>query len=154
MTTCIKKICLLVLKRIRASLVVHLVKNLPASAGDARDEDLIPGSGRSPGGGNSNPLPYSCPGNPMDRGAWCAAVHGVTKGHTQLSVDAKRREREQMKAEALRMRWWGLGIWSLQTDRAQSRVEMYSSRFGLAKKFVQVSHKMVQNIGMNFLAKR
>ena len=79
MTTCIKKICLLVLKRIRASLVVHLVKNLPASAGDARDEDLIPGSGRSPGGGNSNPLPYSCLENPMDRGVWRATVHSAAE---------------------------------------------------------------------------
>ena len=44
-----------------------MVKNLPANAGD---EGLIPGSGRSPGGGNGNPLPYSCLENPMDRGAW------------------------------------------------------------------------------------
>ena len=47
-----------------------MVKNLTASVGDARDEGLIPGSGRSCGGGNSNPLQYSCLGNPMDRGAW------------------------------------------------------------------------------------
>ena len=38
--------------------------------------------GRSPGGGNGNPLQYSCLGNPMDRGAWCATVHGVTKSRT------------------------------------------------------------------------
>ena len=52
------------------------VKNLPASAGDA---GLISGSGRSAGEGNDNPLQYSCLGNPMDRGAWWATVHGVTK---------------------------------------------------------------------------
>ena len=52
------------------------IKNLPASAG-GRDDDLIPGSGRSPGGGHGNPLQYSCLGNPMDRGAWQAIVHGV-----------------------------------------------------------------------------
>ena len=55
------------------------VKNLPANAGDAEDEGLIPGSGRSPGGGNGNPLQYSDLQNPMDRGACCTAVHGITK---------------------------------------------------------------------------
>ena len=55
------------------------VKNPPASAGDL---DSIPGSGRSPGEGNDNPLQYSCLENPRDRGAWWATVHGVTRvGH-------------------------------------------------------------------------
>ena len=45
---------------------------------------LIPGSGRSPGGGNSNPLQYSCLGNPMDRGAWWVTVHEVSKSRTRL----------------------------------------------------------------------
>ena len=53
-----------------------MVKNWPANAGDAGS---IPGSGRSPGGGNGNPLQYSCLGNPMDRGALQARVHGVAK---------------------------------------------------------------------------
>ena len=56
-----------------------VVKNLPASAGDA---GLILGSGRSPGEGNGNPLQYSCLGNLMDRGAWWATVHEVTKSWT------------------------------------------------------------------------
>ena len=56
-----------------------VVKNLPASAGDAGGLGLIPGSGRSPGVGNGNPLQYSCLGNHMDRGAWQATVHGVAK---------------------------------------------------------------------------
>ena len=51
-----------------------VVKNLPANAGDS---SLIPGKGRCPGGGNGNPLQYSCLENPMDRGAWWATVHGV-----------------------------------------------------------------------------
>ena len=59
---------------------VSVVKNLPAAAGD---EDLTPGSGRSPGEGNGNPLQYSCLGNPMDRGAWWATVHGVVKSRTK-----------------------------------------------------------------------
>ena len=61
------------------------VKNPPASAGDARDSGLIPASGRSAGGGNSNPPQYSCLENSMDRGAWRATVHGVTKSWTRLS---------------------------------------------------------------------
>ena len=57
--------------------------NLSVNAGDARDAGLIPGSGRSPGGGHNNPLQYSCLGNPMDRGAWWATVYGVAKSQTQ-----------------------------------------------------------------------
>ena len=52
------------------------VKNPPVNAGDT---SLIPGSGRSPGEGNSNPLQYYCLGNPMDRGVWQATVHGGAK---------------------------------------------------------------------------
>ena len=63
----------------RASQVALVVKNLPANSGDVRDEDLIPGSGRSPGGGHGNPLQYSCLENPLDRRAWRALVHGVVK---------------------------------------------------------------------------
>ena len=51
-----------------------LVKNLPANAGDRRDVGLIPGLGIFPGGEHGNPLQYSCMENPMDRGAWQAAV--------------------------------------------------------------------------------
>ena len=54
-------------------------KNLPANAGDAGDTGLVSGSGRSPGGGNGNPLQYSCLGNSMDREAWWAPAHEVTK---------------------------------------------------------------------------
>ena len=61
---------------------VGLVKNLPANAGDSRDGDSIPGSGRSSEEGNDNPFQYSCLRNPMDRGAWRATVHGVAKSLT------------------------------------------------------------------------
>ena len=61
-----------------------MVKNPPANARDTGDAGWIPGSGRSPEEGSSNPLQYSCLGNPMDRGAWQATVHGVTKSQTQL----------------------------------------------------------------------
>ena len=56
-----------------------MVKNLPANAGDARDAGLTPESGKSPRGGNGIPLQYSCLNNPMDRGAWKAAVQGGLK---------------------------------------------------------------------------
>ena len=62
-----------------ASQVALVVKNLPANTGDIRDKSSIPGSGRSPGEGNGNPLQYSCLGNLMDRGAWQATVHGDSK---------------------------------------------------------------------------
>ena len=68
-----------------ASHVALVVKNLPANAGDTGDPESIPGSGRSPGGGHSNPLQYSCLENPMDRGVWWATVHRVAKSWTQLS---------------------------------------------------------------------
>ena len=59
-----------------------MVKNLSANAGNPGDVDSIPGSGRSPGGGQGNPLQYSCLENPMDRGARQATVHGVAKSRT------------------------------------------------------------------------
>ena len=59
-----------------------MVKNLPANAGDSC---LIPGLGRFPEEGNGNPLQYSCLGNPMDRGAWQAVVHGIAYIFSYLS---------------------------------------------------------------------
>ena len=59
-----------------------MVKNSPSNAGEIRDEGLIPGSERSPGGGHGNPLQHSCLENPTDRGAWQATVHGVAKSQT------------------------------------------------------------------------
>ena len=55
------------------------------SACNVGDQGSIPGSGRSPGEGNGNPLQYSCLGNLMNRGTWQAIVHGVTKSQTPLS---------------------------------------------------------------------
>ena len=59
-----------------------MAKNSPANTGDG----LIPESGRSPGGGNGNPLQYSCLENPMGRGAWWAKVHRVAKSRTRLKL--------------------------------------------------------------------
>ena len=57
-------------------------KESTCDAGDTGDMDSIPGSGRSPGVGNGNPLQYPCLENSIDRGAWWATVHGVTKNQT------------------------------------------------------------------------
>ena len=66
------------------SQVALVVKRPSASAGDVRDMGSIPGLGRFPGGGHSNPLQYSCLENPVDRGAWQAIVHRVTKSQIPL----------------------------------------------------------------------
>ena len=82
-----------------------MIKNPPVNTEDAGDKGLIPGWGKkSPGGGNGNPLQHFYLENPMDRGAWQAAVHGVAKSWTQLSTKTH---------EVLR------GIWSTKT-RASS----------------------------------
>jgi len=67
-----------------------MVKNSSANAGDARDVGLIPGWGRSPGGGNGNPLQFSCLENPMGRGAWWAIIQGLNLGslHWEHEVSA------------------------------------------------------------------
>ena len=67
-----------------ASQVALVVKNQAASAGDIRNLGSIPGFGRSLGEGNGNPLQPSCLENPMDRGAWWATVHEITKNWTRL----------------------------------------------------------------------
>ena len=63
-------------------MMALVIKNPPANAGDVRDVGSIPGSGRSPGVRNDNPLQYSCLENPRDRGTWQATVHGVVKSWT------------------------------------------------------------------------
>ena len=96
-----------------------IIKNPPANAGDVRDMVSIPGSGRSPAGGNGNPLQYSCLENSMDRRARRATVHRVTKSQTRLSTQ---------KVECLGIadrsavtRWWlgveGKADFSMATQR-------------------------------------
>ena len=68
----------------RSSRLTLAVKNPPANAGDIRDLSSSPESGRSPRGGNGNPLQYSCLEKPLDRGAWQATVHRVAKSQMQL----------------------------------------------------------------------
>ena len=82
------------------SQVALVVTNTPANA---EDDSLIPGLGRSPGGGHGNPLQYSCLENPMNRGAWWAAVHRVAKSQTWLN---------QLSKHCLFKRVPNLGPWS------------------------------------------
>ena len=69
-----------------ASQVALVVKSPPANAGDTRDLGLIPGSGRSPGGGHGKPLQYSCLENPRDREGWRATVYVVTQSQARLNL--------------------------------------------------------------------
>ena len=71
-----------------------VVKNLPANVGDTAS---IPPSGTSPGKGNGSPLQSSCLGNPMDRGAWQAAVHG---GHKRVRHDLTTKPQQQQNGKA------------------------------------------------------
>ena len=79
-------------KEARADWDWHLVENLPATAGGARDVGLIPGLERSPGEGNAYPLQYSCLKDSVDRGAWRATVHEVTKSRTWLNTHTHKLE--------------------------------------------------------------
>ena len=72
-----------------ASQVALVVKNLAANAGDVKDAGLIPGLERYTGGGLGNPLQFSCPENPMDRGAWRATVRGVTESDMTEATDPR-----------------------------------------------------------------
>ena len=80
---------------IRSSPVVLVVENQPAKAGDIRNNRFDSGWRRSPGGGHSNPLQYSCQENPMDRGPWWATVHAVTMSQKWLSTHTPSRTKLQ-----------------------------------------------------------
>ena len=88
-----------------------MANNLPASVGDARDEGLISGLGRSPGIGNGNPLQYPCLENSMDRGGWHATVPGVTKSRTLLSEHNRASILNILKTpdckSVCKGKWWG-----------------------------------------------
>ena len=77
-----------IMYKFRAFQMALVVRNLPANAGDIRDAGLLPGSGRSPGGGHGHPLQYSCLEKPMDRGAWQVTVHGVAQSQIQVKLSS------------------------------------------------------------------
>ena len=76
-------------------LILKKEKESACNAGARGDTRSIPGSGRSPGGGNDNPLQHSCWDNPMDRAAWRATVHGVAYSWTQLSTCVCKKDGEK-----------------------------------------------------------
>ena len=83
-------------------------KESACNAGDTGDSGSIPGSGRAPGGGNGNPFQYSCLENPMDRGAWWAAVHGVAKSQIrlkQLSTHTRSYSEKAMAPHSSTLAW-------------------------------------------------
>ena len=105
-------------KELHFPLVVRT--SLLINAGDTRDPGSIPGSGRSPGGGNGNPLQYSCLKNPMDRGAWRATVHSVTKSQTWQSSWAH----TQHTGPCLSLVSTTLWSLTLTTDQAKLKIIM------------------------------
>ena len=99
-----------------------VIKTLPANAGDARDTDLISGSGRSPVEGNGNPLQYSCLENPMDGGAWWATVGGVVKTQTRLSMHVRMHEAKKKSTSIVR-------IWCQSTEEIGSNMYIMRCMF-------------------------
>ena len=95
-----------------------MVKNPFANAGDTRDVDSIPGSGRSPGGVHGNPLQYSCLKTPMDEGAWRAVVHRVAKGQTQLKHLSMHTLMQVLQKSSVRQREGG--FWVFRTPQITS----------------------------------
>ena len=83
---------------------------VPASAGDTRDTGSIPGSGRSPGVRNGNPLKCSCLKNSMDRRAWQATVHGITKNQTWLSTAQPQSQHMKIVAQELKPQECVIGL--------------------------------------------
>ena len=108
-----------------------VVKNLPTNAGDTRDLSLIPGSGRSPGVGNGNPFQYSCQ-HPIDRGAWQATVHGVSKSQTWLSTHTHRISRVKTLDEQMAERY------NFEVISGQSRTDGGCEKWWQVSKWVNI----------------
>ena len=90
------------------------MKNLLANVEAVGDAGSIPRSGRSPGGGNGNPLQYSCQDDPTDKGAWWATVHEVTKSQTRLNTHTEREVKQHLQMYYRGgMHTYSNGLWKL-----------------------------------------
>ena len=105
------------------------------SACKARDPGLIPGSGRSSGGGHGNPIEYSCLENPMDRGAQWATVHGVSKGQTWLSnwyIHTPCHLYSRIQAERSSSTWKVPVVFQKERERAEPKDSSWAFLLGSA----------------------
>ena len=101
-------------------------KESACNAGNARDAGSIPGSGRSPEGGNSNPLQYSCMENPMGRGAWQAIVHRIAKSRTRLNTHALSSVQSFCRVQLFAIPWISAHQASLSITNSQSLPKLMS----------------------------
>ena len=133
--------------------MVLVVKNPPPKAGDMRDTGLIPGSGRSPGGGHGNALQYSCLENPMDRGAWRAT--GLW-GHQELDTceatqrTGMQRRRLGKTTEAQKTPPLRKDLTSRRLDSSNSHAEFTHGYFHMYSAFL--IHNILSSIPFVFLS--
>ena len=128
-----------------------VVKNQPTSAGDSGEASSIPGLGRSPGGGNGNPLQYSCLENPMDRGAWWAASHGVTKSQTWLGMCAQNHQLS-WSCTPDQQELWKINICCFKLQFFEAIYYVITDRYN--DYIWVVLHNIASEQGTHFLAKK
>ena len=130
-----------------------VVKNLSASAGDVRDAGSIPEWGRFLGERNGNPLQHSCLENSMDRGAWRAAVHGITKSQTQLKWLSSNGSSHSFNSHNNPRRytlWFSLHISKVETGREHSGHLPQSQSCGLLQPNLVYTLLPLSDAGLNF----
>ena len=116
------------------SYVLH--SEVKASASSAGDLGSIPGSGRSPGEGNGNPLQYSCLEIPMDGGAWWATVHGVAKSRTRLS---------DLTFNFMSFKSFSCVLWNMRSDSKMKRGFLEKSKLPVLTSQTHLLHSLLRN---------